>query len=54
MGCGKGTHSFWVCPVRQGQILYQLSGLSHDISVKALNSAGSKLPIKTSIVKLIY
>lgn len=54
MGSGKGAHNSWVCPVRQGQILYELSGLSRDISIKALTSAGTKLPLKTSIVKLIY
>lgn len=54
MGNGKGAHSVWVCPIRQGQILYELSGLSKDLVIKAFTSAGSKLPIKTSIVKLIY
>jgi len=54
MGSGKGAHSSWICPIRQGQILYELSGLSKDISIKALTSAGSKLPVKTSVVKLIY
>lgn len=54
MGSGKGAHSSWVCPVRRGQILYEISGLSRDTSIKALSSAGSKLPIKTSVVKLIY
>ena len=54
MGSGKGAHSVWVCAVREGQVLYEISGLSRDISIKALVSAGSKLPIKTSVVKLVY
>jgi len=54
MVSGKGAHSLWICPIRQGQILYQLSGLTNDLSVKALTSAGTKLPIKTSVVKLVY
>lgn len=54
MGKGKGAHAFWVCPVRKGQILYELSGLSQDICFKALNNAGNKLPIKTCIVNLTY
>jgi len=54
MGSGKGAHAVWVCPIRQGQILYEVSGLSRDTSIKALTSASSKLPIKTTIVKLLY
>jgi len=54
MGKGKGSHSHWICPVKSGQILYEIGGLSSDICYKALLKAGSKLPIKTSIIKLIY
>ena len=54
MGKGKGSQSFWICPVKKGQIIYELSGLSEDISLKALLQAGSKMPFKTKIVKLIY
>jgi large subunit ribosomal protein L16 len=28
MGKGKGNHSFWMCPIRAGQIIYELSGVS--------------------------
>lgn len=28
MGKGKGSHSQWVCPVRAGQIIYELSAVS--------------------------
>lgn len=54
MGKGKGAHSHWVCAVREGQILYELAGLPSDIIINALNKAGSKLPIKTVISRLIY
>jgi len=54
MGSGKGAHSVWIVPIRQGQILYELSGLTQDLAIKALTSAGTKLPIKTSIIKLLY
>lgn len=54
MGKGKGAHSHWICPIRAGQILYEIGGISSDISYKALLKAASKLPIKTNIIKLIY
>ena len=54
MGKGKGNHSFWMCPIRAGQIIYELSGVSWHISKKSLKRASSKVPVKTKIVKLIY
>lgn len=54
MGKGKGAHSMWICPIRKGQIIYELVGLDFDISLKALIQAGSKLPIKTKVVKLLF
>jgi large subunit ribosomal protein L16 len=54
MGKGKGNHSFWMCPIRAGQIIYELNGVSKNISFKALRRAGNKLPFKTSVVKLNF
>lgn len=54
MGRGKGAHSFWICPVRKGQILYELNCLSDIVALKSLKSAAGKLTLKTSIVKQIY
>lgn len=54
MGKGKGNHSHWVCPVRVGQIIYEVSGLPKEIAFKSLKNAGDKLCIKTRIINLIY
>ena len=54
MGKGKGAHSHWICPIRVGQVLYEIAGLPSNVSYKALNKAATKLPIKTSVIKLIY
>ena len=54
MGKGKGAHSLWIGTVRAGQIIYELSGVNHNLSVKALFNAGTKMPFKTKIVKLMY
>lgn len=54
MGRGKGLHSYWHCPVRKGQVLYELNCMSDLVALKALRSASTKLPIKVSIVKQMY
>lgn len=43
-----------MCPVKKGQIIYELSGLSKIACYKALKKASNKLPFKTKIVKLTY
>lgn len=53
MGKGKGPHSIWVCLIRKGQIICEVSNISVEIlsrSLKALKSASSKLPLKTVII----
>jgi large subunit ribosomal protein L16 len=50
MGKGKGSLSFWVAPVKKGQILFEISGLSQEIAKQVLVSGSKKLPIKTKIV----
>ena len=50
MGAGKGNPEFWVAVVRPGRVLFELSGVEHDIAKRALQLAASKLPIGTKIV----
>jgi len=54
MGKGKGNHFLWVCPIRSGQIICELSGIEESKALFALNSASSKLPIKAKAIKLFY
>jgi large subunit ribosomal protein L16 len=54
MGKGKGNHSKWICPVRRGQIICEIAGVSSNLSNKALLSASSKLPFRTKILRLRY
>jgi large subunit ribosomal protein L16 len=54
MGKGKGSHSIWICPVRKGQVVCEISGVSDFFAERALLSAGSKLPLKTKIFKSLY
>ena len=50
MGSGKGNPEYFVAVVRPGRVLFEISGLSEDISREALRKAIQKLPIKCKIV----
>jgi len=50
MGKGKGAVDFWVSKIQQGQIIYEIGGVSHDYSLKALTAGSIKLPVKTKII----
>lgn len=54
MGKGKGGHDRWVCPVRQGQIIYEISGVSSFFAHLALKKAADKMPFRCSVIKLVY
>lgn len=49
MGKGKGSPEFWVAPVKPGKILYELSGVTEELAVRALTLAGNKLPFATKV-----
>lgn len=51
MGKGKGAPEFFVARVSPGRVMFELSGVSPDISMKALELASAKLPVRTKIVK---
>lgn len=52
MGKGKGDIKFWVCPIRPGKILFEVSDVYANIAYEALLYGASKLNIKTKIVTL--
>ena len=51
MGKGKGDIKNWVCLIKHGKILFEISDVSEDIAKKALNYGISKLTINCKIVK---
>lgn len=51
MGKGKGNPEYWVAVVKPGRVLFELKGVSKEISVRALELAAQKLPIKTRIIE---
>ena len=51
MGKGKGDIKNWVCLIKPGKILFEISDISEDIAYKALAYGASKLTINCKIVK---
>jgi large subunit ribosomal protein L16 len=51
MGGGKGTVEFYVYPIKQGRIIFELAGIEEEIAKEALGKASDKLPIKTKFIK---
>ena len=51
MGKGKGSVQYWVCPVKPGQILFEISGgIPQEIAKEILETSSQKLPILTKFV----
>ena len=51
MGNGKGAPEGWVAPVKRGKILFEVAGVPEEVAREALRLAGSKMPVRTKIVK---
>ncbi|MBT3261899.1 50S ribosomal protein L16 [bacterium] len=51
MGKGKGAPEYWVAPVKRGQMLFEIGGVSREISKEALRLAGYKLGVKTKVIE---
>jgi len=51
MGKGKGAVEFYVAPIKEGSILYEVRGVSEDKAREALRLASHKLPVKCKFVR---
>src|SRR5579862_6182006 len=50
MGKGKGAPESWVAVVKPGRVMFELEGVTHEIAVKAMALAASKMPIRTKMI----
>lgn len=50
MGKGKGDPKHFVFEVRPGRVLFELDGVQDAVARDAMRRAGSKLPLKTTVV----
>lgn len=51
MGGGKGDIQGYVANVKPGKILFELAGVTEEVSKEAFQRATDKLPIKTRFLK---
>jgi len=50
MGSGKGAPEYWVCRVKPGRVMYEISGVSEEAAREAFRLAANKLPVKCRFV----
>jgi large subunit ribosomal protein L16 len=51
MGSGKGSPEGWVAVVKPGRVMFELAGVPEPLAKEALRLAGSKLSVKSKVVK---
>ena len=49
-GKGKGEPDHWVCIVRRGKVLFELSGIPEDFAKTVFRLVAFKLPLKTKFI----
>lgn len=50
MGKGSGPIDSWISYVKRGKIIFELSGVSQDVALLALNLAKTRINLKTKVV----
>ncbi len=50
MGKGKGGVEKWVAAVKPGTVMFEIAGVDIELARRAMELAGSKLPIKVKFV----
>lgn len=50
MGSGKGSLDAWVAPVKPGQVIFEVGGVSADLAKGAIQRAIAKLPTRAKFV----
>lgn len=54
LGKGKGDLYGYCAPVKPGRVIFEVDGVTDAVATEALRKAGTKLPLKTKIVKAIH
>ncbi len=50
MGSGKGGLEKWLAPVRPGQVIFEIAGVSKELAKGAIQRGIGKLPVKAVFV----
>jgi large subunit ribosomal protein L16 len=51
MGKGKGSPEHWVAVIKPGRVMFELAGVPEPLAKEALRLAGTKLSVRTRVVK---
>ena len=51
MGSGKGSPEHWVAVIKPGRVMFELAGVPEQLAKEALRLAGTKLSVRTKVVK---
>ncbi len=51
LGAGKGDVKGYVCVVKPGRVMFEVSGIPETMAREALKLASAKLPLVTKIIK---
>jgi large subunit ribosomal protein L16 len=51
MGSGKGSPEHWVAVIKPGRVMFELAGVPDGLAKEALRLAGSKLSVRTKVVR---
>ena len=51
MGSGKGSPEGWVAVIKPGRVMFELAGVPEPLAREALRLAGTKLSVRTKVVK---
>ncbi len=54
LGKGKGDLFGYCAPVKPGRVIFEIDGVSDEMASEALRKAGTKLPLRTKIVKAMH
>ena len=52
-GSGKGNVEYWAAPVQPGRVLYEIDGVDPAVARRALQLAGAKLSVSTTIMEAL-
>lgn len=50
MGKGKGDLDHWICPIRRGRMLFEISGVPEDFAKVVFRLISFKLPVRTRFI----
>jgi large subunit ribosomal protein L16 len=50
MGSGKGNPEYWVCVVKPGRVMFEISGVSRERAEEAFRRAAMKMPMDCRFV----